>query len=149
MITTVQRNNLKKLALYLMNEVSESKFEMGIFFGNTDLDLFSEGVIYPHDVTPELYSVCGTVACVAGHGPMAGIPGLPNENWMNYIRRAFGDSIALYEWAFNANWRYRDNTARGAALRIFWFLEHGIPPNRIEMFSNRVPLIYKDYVPNV
>lgn len=59
---------------------------------------------------------CGTVGCAVGHGPYAGIPKLPTENWVTYSERVFGISKAT-EWSycFSGAWsRYgRDNTPQG------------------------------------
>ncbi len=52
----------------------------------------------------ELIHKCGTTACAAGHGPMAGIAPLPGEEWDGYIIRSFGTECgdALWEEVFSS-----------------------------------------------
>jgi hypothetical protein len=66
---------------------------------------------------------CGTSACAAGHGPVAGIAPLPEEGWALYTVRAFGGYYSPYtDWLFHPSWDYKDNTPRGAAARIAYAL---------------------------
>ena len=48
---------------------------------------------HPVFMTQDVYSHCGTVACAAGHGPMAGIEAKPHESWTAYTDRVFGTKI--------------------------------------------------------
>jgi hypothetical protein len=71
---------------------------------------------------------CGTVACAIGHGPTAGIPAMPFEDWGFYTPRVFGGVLSLMTtseardrlvtWCFDSVWTYMDNTHWGAAARI-------------------------------
>lgn len=91
---------------------------------------------------------CGTVACAAGHGPLAGIPvplscrdeGLPtgDVDWMCYAREGFLPGIPSLEYehvwmfVFGPEWTGIDNSPQGAAARIRHLLEHGTAPPRSE-----------------
>jgi hypothetical protein len=133
-MTTETQKNLEILSTHL-KKVSAVKFDMTFFIQNIEqtedyLSRFRAAV----DTTiitigaPD-YNACGTVCCAAGHGPNAGIDPLPGENWGTYIDRCFAapaDS-PLFDWLFDGGWADVDNTPEGAAARIDYFLEHGIP----------------------
>ena len=68
-------------------------------------------------------------SCAIGYGPDSGIPKLHDENWGEYYIRAFGVARGYsWDWCFSGEWRYRDNTPQGAAARILYLVEHGVPP---------------------
>jgi len=82
---------------------------------------------------------CGTAACAVGHGPAAGIY-VPEKflretgvNWTLYTYEFFvpddsgSNSSVVFNYLFGGNWTYVDNTHRGAAARIRYFLDHGVP----------------------
>ena len=51
--------------------------------------------------------------------------------------------IDEHAWLFCSAWRKRDNTPEGAALRIEWLLNHGVPENWFSMiFLTKTPLCY-------
>jgi len=84
---------------------------------------------------PEVYNHCGTSACAVGHGPLAGIPVLPEDRnqWPRYEKRVFGvsqnDSETKYKvWTlfFGPDWLSDNNTAKGTAMRIRYIMEHGL-----------------------
>ena len=91
---------------------------------------------HPVFMTQDVYSHCGTVACAAGHGPMAGIEAKPHESWTAYTDRVFGTKINghfsekdmySWHWMFGAVWTKIDNTPKGAAARIRRYLDRGVP----------------------
>ena len=71
---------------------------------------------------------CNTVACSIGHGPSAGIPVGDCESWYEYIKEnlCLPKTLAC-DWLFSSNWTFVDNTPQGAAARIKYLLEHGLP----------------------
>jgi len=93
--------------------------------------------------TDEVYNHCGTTACAVGHGPLAGLPALDGEDWRSYSDRVFGcssrKSIAAFIFMFGPNWTGLNNTAKGTARRMQYFLKHGIPDGIFPEWS-------KDYV---
>jgi len=74
-------------------------------------------------------SHCGTAACAVGHAIY--VDGLPepnyDETWNDYSYRIFGVSDEEWCWCFGVDWRYIDNTPHGAAKRIRYMVDHGVP----------------------
>jgi hypothetical protein len=125
------RDNLAKLADYLENLPDDyAKFDME-FFMSADGE--------PID-TPKTVS-CGTVACAVGHGPSAGIPVCGDNNWPDYVQRVFGVYHAresgAFEWLFAEWWASVDNTPKGAANRIRYYLENGVPHEDSYLWDNQ------------
>ena len=114
-MTPKQLENLTKLAAYLDNVQPEA----------FDMRRYHNGCRAPSRAS---YS-CGTVACAAGYGPAAGISPSPYSTWTNYIFYSFGiEGISnAFSWVFSPYWGTYDNTPQGAAKRIRYFLEHGVP----------------------
>lgn len=114
-MTQEQRDNLKKLAVYLLSDNLKADFDMKNFAPYSS----------PYDAE------CGTVGCAVGHGPYAGIQKKPGENWTGYAIRAFGlnpfDYRTAFIWLFGSPWRWIDNTPSGAAKRIIFFLLNDCP----------------------
>lgn len=87
---------------------------------------------------------CGTVACAVGHGPGAGIAPMADDcTWQRYAARVFGadrlmDDI-VHGWCFDGAWTVLDNSPTGAAQRIVYMLQHGVP----EDFTTAV-YVYRD-----
>jgi hypothetical protein len=130
-ITEEQRANLTKLAAYLRTlPVDYPDFAMEDYVRGG----YSSGPAH----VPE----CGTAACAAGHGPSAGIAPFKGENWADYSSRAFAGPIEAWSWCFDSAWARVDNTAHGAAARIEWMLEHGVPENAEEQCYGKAPLCY-------
>ena len=159
MITDIQRKNLIDLADFLDRHVPPPNFGMNCFVKPADIfpdnDDPNEN---PNLATPEVYNQCGTVACAVGHGPLMGLKPLPEDTWYDYSYRNFGatmtystttgervaaESDDLWAWLFDGRWHQTDNTAKGAAARIRWYLENGTPENARDMRRGEVPLCYK------
>lgn len=122
----IHYDNLLKLADYLDTlPVDYEHFNMSNYCIN------SETGFDPIEVA-EVIHECGTIACLAGHGPMAGIAPEPtpvpeSQGWLSYIKENFGVSEEEDDFLFSGRWWRVDNTHRGGAARIRYFLEHGIP----------------------
>jgi hypothetical protein len=69
---------------------------------------------------------CNTVCCALGNGIRAGVSAGKCHGWDEYSYK-FVDNKDQYNWLFNYNWVYYDNTPKGAAYRIGYFLKCGIP----------------------
>ncbi|MDH7796400.1 MULTISPECIES: hypothetical protein [unclassified Beijerinckia] len=131
----MHRENLKKLADYLATGTTACRFDMGSFCRDE----------YGDDLAPLVHE-CGTVACAAGHGPAAGIePIKKDESWTTYVRRHFGLSLFSDEgmWLFSGSWERSDNTPEGAARRIYWLLDEGLPSNWHKQMMRTEPLCYE------
>lgn len=148
------RKNLKKLADYLWDlPRNYNHFDMGDFCVIDDPILYMP--IEPHETSCGIKELdyCGTAACAAGHGPSAGIKARKDEDWRQYVGRVFGcgDSLpddgfeyAAFEFLFDSYWNDVDNTPKGAAKRIYYFLENGLPSKSdvIDMQSGKMSLCY-------
>lgn len=120
--------NLRKLAKYLKGPL-KAVLNMGEYSNNHHM--FQED--------------CGTVGCAAGHGPYAGVAKDPEEGWSEYVTRVFSLSLGSKEraWCFASMWCFVDNTATGAAARIEWLLNHGLPENWYHQMEGKEPLCYQ------
>jgi hypothetical protein len=70
---------------------------------------------------------CGSVGCVVGHSTLIGFTKLRNENYFEYALRLFCDKRQDFEWLFGAGWHLVDNTMEGAAKRILYLDNFGLP----------------------
>ena len=118
----VHKERLRKLAEYLLTKVPEEKFDMEVYRqeGNTA-------------------HICGTAGCALGWAPAIMSPYtfykyktgtkdldvLFNNISMKYFGIDWYEEVWVY--LFSANWVTVDNTPQGAAARILYFLDHGIP----------------------
>ncbi len=130
----VRRQNLRKLAIYLANLPDDCKhFDMYMYCYNsrTHCD------INPADVA-DVENECGTVACALGHGPAAGILPKREQSWVRYGMINFygaDQDDTIHTFLFGGTWKNLDNTAKGAAKRIYWYLEHGVPQHAYEQMD--------------
>ena len=82
------------------------------------------------DASPsELLKIpCGAVACSVGHGPSAGILVGDAESWYDYIKNNLCiPKTPACSWMFSSKWSYVDNSPHGAAKRINYLLNEGLP----------------------
>jgi hypothetical protein len=165
LVTNEMRANLAKLANYLDTLPDDyPHFEMATY-------LYHQG---PHSYNPEralaegkddvYLNDCGTVACMVGHGPAAGIPidrerdiyeehewneketelvFVKRVNWDSYVEReliAGTDEVnwSLFSFLFGGIWTHRDNTPRGGAARI-----------RYALAGETIPAYGDDYRPSL
>ena len=93
-------------------------------------------------------TTCGSVGCVIGHMTYAGFEKFENEKWLKYSERIFGINSPSKEWSwcFCGYWSSTDNTPEGAAGRIEWMLEHGVPDNWIDQMHGIAPLCYNSKI---
>lgn len=123
--------NLTKLAAYLESMPEEYRgFNMGFWLREAETKNEYRWPPVNTIFTPyEARYHCGTVGCAVGHGPMAGIRANPGELWDDYSERVFDLEVfgPEWTWCFDADWSSVDNTPQGAAKRIRYLLEHGLP----------------------
>lgn len=140
--TEPKKNNLIKLANYLMALPDDyENFEMSKFC--------APSITYsPHHYDPQT-SVkevkCGAVACAVGHAPSAGIGKYSRLNdWDEFSTKfLIATGSEDWEWCFSGAWADTDNTPKGAALRINYLLEKGLPNNIYEQMNGWSDLSYK------
>jgi hypothetical protein len=132
-LSDFQRENLKKLADYLLKGELKAEFGMRRF---TDDD-------------NDFNANCGTIGCAVGHGPYAGIEKHKGETWPQYSHRCFIEfgkdpkrNIA-WEWCFSGYWTDIDNSPQGAGKRILILLNKGLPKNWRDQIHGDVKLEYK------
>lgn len=118
-MTPIRRKNLEKLATYLESLPANYRH-----FG---MDRYAVHDPNRSDYEPCEDFPCGTVACALGHGPAAGITSAPHETWEDYAHRFVDDDSQEWSWLFGGQWSAFDNTHRGAAARIRYFLDHKVP----------------------
>jgi hypothetical protein len=114
----MNKENLKLLAEYLLSlPENYEHFDMCVYNDDVATDAFNS-------------AGCGTAACALGHAPY--VPGLPSKficSWATYANEVFDLHIndSAWDWCFNAFWYDEDNTPHGAAKRILYLIEHGMP----------------------
>ena len=133
----MNRANLEKLAAYL--ESIPTDYEHFSMRSYLEID---GAHIYMIDSSEELLRRCGTVACAVGHGPAAGIASLPYENWDCYSDRVFGLSHDEWSWCFSSQWSGIDDTPQGAAKRIRYMLEYGVPASAFDQKRGFSPYMF-------
>jgi len=154
-VTPEQRANLEALAAYLEREPTEyERFSMwDCFAAEEQIEAMSPkkrklwGSMSTADAV-ELTGTCPTVACALGFGIAAGIRPRLDESWIAYAERCFGaySDIAgllrdenededaktshrrrLWDFLFSSAWTGVDNTRAGAAAKIRYALDRGLP----------------------
>jgi hypothetical protein len=137
---TTNIENLKKMAQYVEN-LPQSVFDMSIF--------------RHRDIFPRTHE-CKTVGCIIGHCTVLDPNTLPVDDFFSVDYPI----INFYRWCFNftgihthidqdefiflfgADWYKIDNTPKGAAQRIRYFIEYGLPENWDEQMTGNAPLSY-------
>jgi hypothetical protein len=138
--TSKKTDNLLTLAYYLLNLPKDYKeFNMKVLCRPRD-------EFYPRTCEP-IEAVenmkCGAVACALGHGPLAGIKPKRGEDWREYSGRCFCPRASHeWEWCFGQGWQGVDSTPKGAAQRILYLLEKGLPENSYEQRNRQAFLSY-------
>jgi hypothetical protein len=115
--------NLAKLSEYLLAPrlKRNTKFDMSDYVGSLGDRI---------EIGYEEMENCGSVGCAVGHGPYAGIPKAKAECWDSYSSRCFsGEDNDVFQFLFGSDWAEADNTRKGAAKRIQYFLETGEVPS--------------------
>jgi len=129
----MNRENLKLMADYI-ETISQDRFDMG---------KFRTGELVKHE--------CGSVGCVIGHctildkNPLR----LDLDGHIDFDAWSF-DFTGLdsfydndkWQYLFSCEWETVDNTPAGAAKRIRYFLENGLPKNWQEQILGFAPLSY-------
>lgn len=126
-LTREQQENFVTLARHLVLTVQEAKYETAEFgVTQTALDLMTGDDLQPDQVAAHE----GPLTCSAlGHGPRAGLRAQAGEDWAAYQLRVFGAAFdsPLEDWLFSPLWYSVDNTAIGAAMRLMYVLDYGVP----------------------
>ena len=128
----MNKKNLLRMADHI-EKVPQERFNPEIYRGRSD------------DFTPE----CNSVGCTIGHCAIL-------DKWENVPRNDFGNiqfftwsrqftgvmSLSEWKYLFDPNWHKTDNTPTGAAKRIRYFVENGLPEDWEEQINGTAPLSY-------
>lgn len=125
--------NLNRMADYI-ETIPQEKFDM---------------VDFRKDDLPTEYE-CNTVGCIIGHctilDEMSNMPKYP-DGWINFFlwsKQFTGLELNsdFWRWCFSGSWVSVDNTPTGAARRIRYTINNGIPENWKKQMYGDEPLIY-------
>ncbi len=113
--------NLEILFNYLAHGELKAEFNMGLYYKGQTIG--GQGM---------RMTDCGSGGCAVGHGPYAGIPKREDESWNDYVERVFKVEIGkdMFRFLFHSEWKRDDNTPTGAAKRIRYLLDYGLPIGR-------------------
>lgn len=125
--------------------------------------LFNMTSFYTPHYGEDAEGVCSTAACAVGHyavmrdwdasengvkpknpskeylAEYTGMRGdLKRMSWCDYCTQEIGveaisDDTSVFDWLFGSDWDEVDNTPAGAAKRIDYFLEFGVPEEFINL----------------
>ena len=138
----MKKKNLKKLAKYLEENVSQDMLDMGIYRANTD-----------HMVV-RFYTLedCGTVGCALGWSPFAeGLETIPEDYYTvsdgkitqlafeRYSTRMFELENAEWSFLFESAWVKYDNSVEGAVDRIRWLVKKGNKVKKLKGYDSHFP----------
>jgi len=128
-LTREQQENFVRLGRHLVMTVDDPKYETADFnIMHTAMDLMTGDDLAPDQVSRhEGPLICSPL----GHGPRAEIKALQGETWRDYQLRVFGAAFdsPLEDWLFSHAWAGTDDTAVGAAMRLMYVLDYGVPGN--------------------
>lgn len=150
-LTPENEANLRKLAEGLLARRFPGWFHMGFYMGCPHNDFFDLEDLRNEEAEdvclwlgPADLHDCNSVGCALGWSPDIVTPALKGESYYGYGLRVFGMSQfnAEWHWCFHASWERADNTPEGAAKRILYMLDNGVPPDAQEQRLGRAPLCY-------
>ncbi len=126
-LTREQVENYIRLARHLVIASSEPPWDPTLFdMGETAIDMATGAL---------------------GHAPRAGIAAAAGETWQSYAARCFAAEFdSPHEgWLFSRRWSTTDNTPTGAALRLMYVLDYGVPFDWESIIEGHTP---SDYMSN-
>ena len=140
----MNKENLLKLAKFLDELPEDYKhFDMSKWLTSDTYELC------PDEIEDVDIKACGYAACAIGHAPQA--LELTTEQawecptWSNFIEVYFGIDHHAEQFMFGAGWSDIDDTPKGAAKRIRYFLENGVPDTFGFVTDERIIELYEDY----
>lgn len=141
-----QEANFVTLARFLVTRVAENNLEPELEFdmGWLAVDKLNGDELQPDQVAAHTGPLlCGPVACAI----RAGIAALPGEDWRAYQTRILGATFdsPLEDWLLSSLWVQTDNTAIGAAMRLMYVLDYGVPEDWMAIIHGQAE---SDYLTN-
>lgn len=120
--------NLVTLGRHLVGNARAIEAAGGLAFGYEDMTGLQP--------LPELVVAAGTTGLPPlAYGPHAGLAPLPGEDWPAYVQRVFGihEHRPFMGWLQAAMWGKTEPSPEGAALRIAYVLDYGVPHDHVEI----------------
>ena len=126
-LTREQQEAFVTLGRHLVMTATDPKHDAAEFdIGHTALDLTTGDELTPEQTAHHE----GPLACnLLGHAARAGLRPLPHEGWPAYQFRILGaeHDSPLEDWLLSFFWWKQDSTPIGAALRLMYVLDYGVP----------------------
>lgn len=128
----MNKENLQRMADYIRT-VPQEKFSMSVYRYGQNQHL------------PK----CGSVGCVIGHCTILDKANI--KQWRDYegdiefgmwSQHFTGIKDEMWEWCFASEWANVDNTTNGAALRIEWLINKGLPHDWDDQMNGQAALCY-------
>ena len=94
MITNQQIQNIRTLCNYIKTLPKDYEHLNMRWFAR---DPTIERSYDPDEFGPKRLNSCGTVACLVGHGPAAGIDPRDERSWWRYATQSFGSDHAVID----------------------------------------------------
>lgn len=135
-----RQDNLITLGRYLVVNSGSILAGGGLAFGYEDMTGFSP---LPDAIAMDAQGPLPPLA----YGPQAGLRAEPGEDWPAYVQRVFGvhDHRPFMVWLQAGMWGKTEPSPVGAALRIAYALEYGVPHDHVEIAMGQA---YTDYDSN-
>jgi len=120
-ITPAQDGNLLALARYLVRNASAIDAQ-GLRFGDVSMRRF-------RPIPAAIEAPAETTLPPLAYGPAAGVTPRPRDDWRAYCIRCFGIEFdqPFIHWLQAKPWQTTEPSAVGAALRIAYVLDYGVP----------------------
>ena len=95
---------------------------------------------YSEFVLLDKFLSCDTVACVVGHAKFLTFKGIDpvTADWGDLRKYLSDNKDYVDKWIFDSDWQKVDNTPSGAAKRIRYALEFGVPSELTERVTVNV-----------
>ena len=140
----MNKENLLKLAKFLDGLPEDYEhFDMSKWLASDTNELC------PDEIEDVDIKACGYAACAIGHAPQA-LKLTPEETWKcatwnAFIHHYFDIAWIEEQFMFGVDWQDVDNTPKGVAKRIRYFLENGVPDSFGFVTDERIIELYEDY----
>lgn len=136
-LSKFQWNNLQKLHDYLVDNKKKvtPHFNMSVYAETVE----GQAIELKHG---KMLNKCGTIGCLVGHGPVAGIPAYAKDgDWSFYANRVFGSTVGfdimvdgiLFDWLFSEQWANHERTVRQAINRLAFTLKYKAVPAKHQL----------------
>lgn len=144
-LTSEQTKNYVRLARHLVIASQSPGWDPTLFdMGYVAYDVMTGDFLEPESVADHQGALlCGPL----GHGPRAGIAALTGETWLAYQIRVLGAEMdsPLEDWLLLHAWTKSDNSPIGAAMRLMYVLDYGVPGDWMDIVEGHAE---SDYMEN-